>query len=1059
MILDALDVPADHPKFNFSSQLERLTRMTELYYKSGCTFIPKPTDSRALVRMAFSAKQFISSIRSRFENFFASAIASRFSLIKNLVIAISTAFGLYKTFSFAFAPSKPKAPAGCKFESFLFSKGIFTDADGPKAVESLCNPRCSKCLSINFKIVPNAQALTSLAVKFRHLGKSEAGGFDSGDAHTRFRSKTNTSAKKNKNKSKSQGLFGCWLHDYISSCDRSEAAYMDLIHIYGGLCWINCEHCPKILAALQKDEIHFVPFNADEKQKKILAQKVFDVTKKYFATATTNSSSEAFYDTNAVELTKSKIYANMYRVNFGSRGAINGLFVKGRCMLLNYHAIPHIISNHGYFSLSNAFTGKSYDIQLDECEIYNLSHKDGSFKDAVILALPKYIPSHKDISHHFMAEKRTHDFVKVNASLVTIEEINDKSYHNNHSMMDVLSMDEAFIDTHEYKKDNLLDYTDLDPLTGNLNVIHMKRAYIYNAQTKRGDCGSPLIANCPSLQSKILGIHVSSNASAQCSAVPIYHDELVEAFSKLPSESQCSFTIPPEFTETYDVDMPKGSFIPLGKTPRKYITPSKTTLRPSPIFELVTPATTRPALLRPKMINGVLHEPLRVGLEKCGKPTVKIPQKYIDRAYDNFKPLVLSNINPLHQQILSFEQAITGVPDELHMDPLNRRSSPGYPWVDKTQGQPGKTKWLGETDYILDNEELLFAVADRLRLARNGERKFTPWINCLKDERREHQKVDAGKTRCFTCGPMDYLILFRQYFLGYFAHMMTNRIDNESGVGMDPKAFCWTRAASKLRKFGIFCVAGDFSNYDGSLNAQILWKILDLINEFYDDGPENALIRTVLWFEVVNSVHIFEDIIFQWTHSQPSGNPGTTHINTQYQSLAVRIVFQIIMENEEYDISDFNNLVSLLEFGDDGVMNIHPDILHLFNQDTIAAAFASIGMTYTDESKGKNDCAPYRTLSEISFLKRSFVYDDVNCRFLAPLELPVILEMCNWVRKDLDQAESCIANVETAFDELAQHDKETFDFWTKKLVQACKLRLNRCPYLRSFEEYRDMHRD
>ena len=78
--------------------------------------------------------------------------------------------------------------------------------------------------------------------------------------------------------------------------------------------------------------------------------------------------------------------------------------------------------------------------------------------------------------------------------------------------------------------------------------------------------------------------------------------------------------------------------------------------------------------------------------------------------------------------------------------------------------------------------------------------------------------------------------------------MMKNRIDNECAVGIRAHSSEWHRLAVKLLKHPK-TIAGDFSNYDGTLHPDVLWKIFDIIDKFYqyDDSykPEDtfAIIR------------------------------------------------------------------------------------------------------------------------------------------------------------------------------------------------------------------------
>jgi hypothetical protein len=104
---------------------------------------------------------------------------------------------------------------------------------------------------------------------------------------------------------------------------------------------------------------------------------------------------------------------------------------------------------------------------------------------------------------------------------------------------------------------------------------------------------------------------------------------------------------------------------------------------------------------------------------------------------------------------------------------------------------------------------------------------------------------------------------------------------------------------------------------------------------------------------------------------------------------------------------------------------------------TITKYFAEFGFTYTDETKQVGKGVPdYKTLEEVSFLKRGFIFNEERNCYDAPLDINTILEMINWVRKDLDQVESTKINCENAIMELAMHPRAVFDKWTPQIEKA-----------------------
>jgi len=237
------------------------------------------------------------------------------------------------------------------------------------------------------------------------------------------------------------------------------------------------------------------------------------------------------------------------------------------------------------------------------------------------------------------------------------------------------------------------------------------------------------------------------------------------------------------------------------------------------------------------------------------------------------------------------------------------------------------------------------------KLAKRGVRIPFIWTDTFKDERRPIAKVDELKTRVFAAGPMDYLILFRMYFLGFMANIMENRVSNEQSIGTNPFSSDWKKTATKLSRFGDKVFAGDFSTFDGTLNSCIMSSFVDVINEWYDDSEENKTLRRVLFLDIFNSIHLCEDMFYSSTHSQPSGNPITTVLNSFYNSVSMRIAFYRCQKAAGVTGVSFDDVVSMVSYGDDNVINFSDSIVDWFNQLDVTEAYATFGMIYTDEAK------------------------------------------------------------------------------------------------------------
>jgi len=650
------------------------------------------------------------------------------------------------------------------------------------------------------------------------------------------------------------------------------------------------------------------------------------------------------------------------------------------------------------------------------------------------------VHQHKSIIKHFVRSQDISKFAKERGLLAGYTPLKSKLLYRVEPLSQIVAKD-------------VLNYRYVRPGTNEKITLSVRKAYVYHSLTGAGDCGSVLLVNSPAIPRKICGIHSAGEVGFGY-ATSLTCEDLERNLSFF-KDDVVDFELPSCVDEESILaqcrnEMPEGEFVPIGISSMTAGSPGKSDIRPSPIYGAVEghESIHLPAALRPVVYEGVRVDPMKVGLAKCGVATKWIDSDVLEMAKSDFRSVLFAGTSDEYRRVLSYEESITGTAEEF-MNPMNRRSSAGFGWTQRAAGKLGKTKWLGEDAYVLDNAELKNSVLEREQNARLGVRSPHLWVDTLKVERRPIEKVEKGKTRVFSVGQMDYCLLVRKYFLGFNGHVMKNRVTNEIAVGINAYSAEWSGLALHLMKKGPDVVAGDFSNYDGTLNPLIMYACLDLINEWYDDGEENAKIRRVLFYEIVSSIHICGNIVYQWTHSQPSGNPLTTILNSMYNSLAARIIYISIFS----EIQSFSHNVSMISYGDDNVLNISSDIIDLFNQETMTEAYRGIGMIYTDESKGKNRVLKSRKLAEVEFLKRKFV--ERHGRYDAPLDLNAILEMVYWVRGDLEHDSLCVSNCDNAFVELCLHDRELFALWSVRIASACRQK-DLFPVLHTYDNFRKM---
>nr|QUS52703.1 polyprotein [Mute swan feces associated picorna-like virus 7] len=723
-----------------------------------------------------------------------------------------------------------------------------------------------------------------------------------------------------------------------------------------------------------------------------------------------------------------KVQNNIYNITFckgkDQFAQLRGIFIQGRVLLTVQHALTAVAAST-HILLWNNEKPDGFRIPVEELETVQVVGANGEFKDQLLIGLPKSVQVHADILKHVVTSDEISRFSSTNGVVLT-------PYRN--------GLIQRFGEIRA--RDTPLDYSEGD------KILTLRNLYEYNLETKDGDCGSPVLVVNSQLPRKICGLHVAGNYGGGF-ATALNQRDIVVALEKFDKSYRpiMDFEAVANCCTRTELTLPEGNFSPIGKSEHLVVSSTKTKLRPSLVHAEVQEPTTAPAVLRPIEKDGKMHDPMLEGLKKCGSISPPLDKQKLAVAVNDVKQNFKSD--PSRQRVLSNWESVTGIEGDEFAAPITRTTSAGYPFRFQTK-QLGKTEWLGSDEQYFLPKEIEEIMEKRISDAKEGKRYPTVWIDTLKDERRPHAKVNAGKTRVFSAGPMDFTLVFRKYFLGFLSHVSHNRNDNEVSVGTNVYSPDWTKIALILQSKGKRVVAGDFTNFDGTLHIDILWGILDVINAWYHDGQDN--IREMLWLEIVNSVHVCKNSIYMWTHSQPSGCPATAVINSIYNSIACRYVFLLLAEGTDYStMRAFRRHVAMVAYGDDNVLNISNEISELYNQETMAKAFATFGMIYTDEAKS-GQVVPYRTLEQVNYLKRSFVRQK-DGHYIAPMAVDNILEIGNWIRECADHKQATADNVENLCFELSLHEKSVFDFWAKKYAKACDLRQVPAQIL-TFEEYR-----
>jgi len=599
----------------------------------------------------------------------------------------------------------------------------------------------------------------------------------------------------------------------------------------------------------------------------------------------------------------------------------------------------------------------------------------------------------------------------------------------------------------------------------------------HSVSTIEGDCGKVMTVNSDKLHGRILGIHISGSKLPRGNSCQIVTRETIdEGLALLPNYAQIACGL----RELRPAIKPFQTGL-ITKGHADFVIPqvSKTSIVPSALHGIFGEVLTRPARLRPwkQVVDGVevVRDPLREAAAKQGRECGYLTKGTIEEIEMSMRSLILPRDEDAPTiRLLTYEESVKGIEGDLLFQPINRLTSPGFPYVldSRKRGHKGKTFWMGSDDWD-------FTSPQSLELRRDVERFESDlledrpheviWVDTLKDERRSHAKFDAGKTRLISNGPMHYNILFRKYYMAALAHLRYGRIYNGIAVGINVWGPEWNSLATFLRGASDEMIDGDMTDFSDRLMDDLTWVNFRLFNEIYKVYDSNYTdndrkIRQRLWEYASCAIRYNQGTIYQTTNGTPAGFVPTAENNSLYGLCAFRAAYLYLAKKYKpayNDLKHFEALVRVITYGDDNVLSIRSEIRDFFNMRNLVEAFASFGMIYTTADKGTDYDTP-KSILDVSFLKRRFALNTLDGRpistYLCPAPLESRIDMLNWTtNKHVGTVEEQSDAVTDVFKELAMHPQGVFDDWTARISKKCyELGINRfrlMPYSKYLEPF------
>lgn len=561
--------------------------------------------------------------------------------------------------------------------------------------------------------------------------------------------------------------------------------------------------------------------------------------------------------------------------------------------------------------------------------------------------------------------------------------------------------------------------------------------------TGKGDCGSLLISKTP-VGIVLLGTHVMG-LNSDVAAMAISRQFVTDACNILEpdymSRGRVEVSMPSVQRNLSDLSVQSvvhealpGTANVIGSFTNEFRQRQKTNVGPTLIQDAMVKRGYEPNRFPPTMTKA----PWIKALNDICQPVTALNSDILLEAKNMFIRET-AHVDVSNIKVYSLHVAINGAPGVQYCDALNRNTSAGAPYKRSKKHYMYYINEAISTDMdVID--EIKVGISDLIDTYKRGERGHSVFCGHLKDEPIPLAKFLINDVRNFTASNIILTLTTRMYLLPVIVTMQKNRFAFEAGPGTVVQSLEWEQIKHYLCQFGEdTMIAGDYKKFDKRMPANVILTAFDIIIDMcqragYDKEDINV-IRGIAYDTAFPTVDFNGDLI-EFYGSNPSGHALTVTINGIVNPIYMRYTYIILRPVDEK--RDFKQLVALMTYGDDNAMGVSSEA-PWFNHTAIQTVLGEADIVYTMAEKGAVS-RPYINLSEVSFLKRTWRFDEDIGAIVAPLDhssIVKMLTMCVY-KKNISRECHAIAVISTAIREYFWYGKETFQEKSEMFLDVIK---------------------
>jgi hypothetical protein len=503
-----------------------------------------------------------------------------------------------------------------------------------------------------------------------------------------------------------------------------------------------------------------------------------------------------------------------------------------------------------------------------------------------------------------------------------------------------------------------------------------------------GDCGLPYIDSTGS----IVGFHVAGRASLDIAyAVRLSKNDIMDLVEDMLSGPLTVHHVSPQIEHSSGIRIAGTETVGVVSAADRAYMPTESCIRRAPHSAFVAargvPQPTSPVHLKPfKDSSGAMISPLQIAQASYAK----VPPDFWRPLALDMRPLVPNGFSRTALRMLTVEEAVFGCP-ELHIHGIDARKSTGYFLMKR--GRKRRDMFDFERQVVRDRDFLKVLGAALARLEDGPVESFCQ--DSLKDELRDNERVNIGKTRLFFTMGLENLITSKMITGVLVSQLERDPARTPMAIGINPHSSDWGILYHRLFQPDRKIFAGDMSRYDISLRYRLVQLFGDFLHGYSPDSIRVKARNVALGLGL--QIHIVLGALYRYYQGNPSGH----FLTSIFGSFCNFVLWTLFLLACGHDPSE----AEMSFFGDDSVVSVP---FHWRVTMPMFAAFvrAEFGMEYTSPDKSA-DLPDYYAVQEVRYLARSFVPSVVQGRsiVLAPLNEDCFGGMLHWSKSSPELCE------------------------------------------------------